>query len=637
MKIKRFLVLFVSAILLLCTPLTACGNPEQNSQVNTGAIFQSVVENKIELYGSDELVVNQGLSEDLVEWSSSDPTILVVDRGKIVALKVGEVTITAKYGSATQEEKITVADLGAKPEISVSDVAILKGQKALPQINTTFKGVEMEGVTYSFTSANTSVVAVDGQKLSAVAVGSAAVTVKANWNGIVVAEKTFNCAVNQNNGIVLNRHSFDLFVADNVKGVAYEKQVEVTATVYEQGNEVLDAVITWKSENPEIATITDKGELSAVSVGTTFIEGTCTYNGKTVKTAKVPVSVSVPILETNVNVVLDLNRNIEVPDAGQILNVGDHDIGKIVDIYTGRIYAEDGNSLMTNQFAPGEYRVIVYSADGKYGVEVNLIAAEYIIDGVEDFERLNAPENRAKYMVLTKDVDFNGKEYKNIDNQHTNETGNPNYFTGTLNGLGHTIKNIRIGSFISGLFTGSKGSTIKNLGMTATIDRANSAVLFYWFRESPTTIDNVYLDVKIKGDPATVVDKGKWPAGYGAGVVATHGLNASINMNNCFFRVENDGASILSTSCGAIMAYAYYGSAIYNGCYVISPDFKLFGQTNHTNNRFESEYNMTPNVLYDSDESFVLAKNRANSPINLSGFNHYWDLSGDVPVFISAS
>lgn len=636
MKIKKIIFLLVSIVLVLCVPFSACANSQTGNGAPTGDIFQGVVDGKMELYDTTKLAVHKGLNKEIVEWQSSDSSVIKVDGEKIVALKVGSATVSAKYGDDTQEQKITVSNNGVKPEILVDNITVLKGQNVIPNAKTTFKNLAMDGVTYTFESANTGVVAIVNNKLSAVSTGTSNVTVKAVWNGITVAEKSFSCTVSENNGIVLNRHSFDLFVKDNVKGESFEKQITVTGVVYDQGKEVQDATIVWTSGNSSIASISESGELTAVSVGETFVQGTCAINGKTIKTAKVPVTVSVPVLETQINVVLDLNKNIEVPDAGQILNVGDHDIGKIIDAETGRVYAEDGNSLLTNQFAPGEYRAIVYNADGKYGVELNIVAAEYIIDGVEDFTNLNAPENRDKYMVLVKDVDFKGAEYKNIDNAHSGDRGNANYFTGTLNGLGHTIKNIRIGSFISGLFTGSKGSTIKNLGMTVTLERANSAAFFYWFRESPTTIDNVYLDVKISGDPASVQGKGKWPAGTGAGVVATHGLNASINMSNCLFRVENRGAASLSTACGAVMAYAHYGSAIYNSCYIISPDFKLIGQTNNANNRFEREYNMTPNVLYDSDESFILAKNRANSPINYDGFNHYWDLSGEIPVFKSA-
>ena len=70
MKIKRFLVLFVSAILLLCAPLTACGNPNETGEnLVSGAIFTSVADGKIELYDSETLTVNKGLSEELVQWT----------------------------------------------------------------------------------------------------------------------------------------------------------------------------------------------------------------------------------------------------------------------------------------------------------------------------------------------------------------------------------------------------------------------------------------------------------------------------------------------------------------------------------------------------------------------------------------
>lgn len=53
-----------------------------------------------------------------VTWTSSDPSIVKVENGKVTALKLGEATITAKVGSKTASVKITV------PEVALTDIEL---------------------------------------------------------------------------------------------------------------------------------------------------------------------------------------------------------------------------------------------------------------------------------------------------------------------------------------------------------------------------------------------------------------------------------------------------------------------------------------------------------------------------------
>ena len=627
MKINKIWVKIIVVVMSFVSVFAGCGTDDQE------VVLFLPFDDNVSLYSSVSAVFIDGIDNtgDIV-WESSDESVIKIDKGILTAVKTGSATVTASYGSFKQSQKINVVQNEEEPLILADNFTVLNGETVSLDVSLTFEGSKMKNVEFDVSSSEENILQViNGLSVKAKTIGECDINIKAMFYGTEIAQKTVKGTVAANEGIKADKHSYTLYLTENIRGTDFDKTVDVGADVYIDGTLQDGAEVTWISGDPSIASVTETGKLTANKTGKTYIVGTYSADGKTIKTAELPVNVEIPILDAGLNLIVDLTKTMEMPDPNFLLNAGDKDIGQIVDYDSGKVFVEDGDLFQSDIFSVGEHDVIVYNATKTYGVRVNLVAAQYVIRTKEDLDNINRPENRSKYIVLANNIDYDGS-YKNYSNKHTD---NANYFTGTFNGLGYSIKNIRIGSFISGIFTGSRGSTIKNLGMTVFLDRGNTAALFYWFRESPTVIDNVYLDVIIDRKE---INNGYFPENsyVGASAVATFGLNASINLNNCFIKIENTGHKDLNTFCGAVMAYGNYGSALYNNSYVVSSTLKLVGTGNHTNNRFARQYNSVPNVLFENAESFVKAKNKTGSVIDLSGFNRYWDLSGDLPIFKSA-
>ena len=67
--------------------------------------------------------------------------------------------------------------------------------------------------------------------------------------------------------------------------------------------------------------------------------------------------------------------------------------------------------------------------------------------------------------------------------------------------------------------------------------------------------------------------------------------------------------------------------------YVIT-DGDLCGKMSHRDNTRYEEINRM-SIAYETETDFIDARYKENSVISFGGFNKYWDLSKDVPTFLS--
>jgi uncharacterized protein YjdB len=133
-----------------------------------------------------------------VAWASSDPSVATVDGGVITAIAAGTVTITAT----------SVLD----PEVTAECVVTIEIEEISPEINLNVSSVIVRtGGTYAlavailpdsesqevtWTSSDPSVATVDGGVITAVAAGTATITVTSATNSDITAE----CVVNVEDG-----------------------------------------------------------------------------------------------------------------------------------------------------------------------------------------------------------------------------------------------------------------------------------------------------------------------------------------------------------------------------------------------------------------------------------------------------
>ncbi len=626
MKKKFFVNVLVSLLVLFSTCFVGCKSDNtQAKDKNVGAIFSPVANSAVyryELYGLESFVQE----EDKIVWRSSDENVLRVEKGNIMGVSVGSCVLSADYMGTTQTQEITVVQNENSPQILLDDIALVKSSKFNLSPLLAYKGRRIDGAIFEYTTSNASVISLEGNVVTAVADGSAQITVVAKLNQEVVAEKTVECSVNQNEGIHPKVKEFELFITGNVRGEIFKTEEKLEADVFIDGNLISAPNILWTVEDTNIAKLED-GYVKAVAIGSTVVVGEYTDDsGKSIKTVALPVKVEIPVA-TSVegivpDVVVDLEKTEQVLDVAKILGEG---------VNAGKLRQKDGlfehnvsnDRLSSKNYKSGEYECVVYDASNSFGVAVNLYAADFVIYNYEDLLEISAPKNLDAYVVLADNIDCGETGYVN---KYVEQDGN---FTGTFNGLGHTISNfgtikrIKNGKYEltggTGLFCHAGNATFKNVAVTDFVIsyEYNNAVFFNsGMTNGEIVIDNVYVEVY--NDSA----KNQFSAGLFALI-----YRGTIKVNNSI--VVMDGAP--STNVGSVVARAN-SKVLLESFYSIGDFLVASTVANGNNNQYET-INNQPNIKFDSKELFIAERNKETTKVDLSGFNDYWDFSKDIPQF----
>ena len=209
-------------------------------------------------------------------WSSSNTNVATVDQeGNVTAVKEGVATITVTTVNGRRAEcKITVN----KPSenIPIESVSLdkttltLEEQEAETLVATINPSDTTDDTTLTWKSSNPEVATVDNNgKVTAVKEGSATITVT------TVNGKEATCTVTVTKkpvpieSVSLNKTTLTL----------EEQQAETLVATINPSDTTDDKTLTWKSNNPEVATVDQEGKVTAVKEGTTTITVT-TVNGK---------------------------------------------------------------------------------------------------------------------------------------------------------------------------------------------------------------------------------------------------------------------------------------------------------------------------------------------------------------------
>ena len=217
-------------------------------------------------------------------WSSSNPTVATVTKGKVDGLTEGKTTITAtstKDGvTASGTIEIEVID----DRVHVTGVTLDKSSASLTVGGTTALTATVnpgdatdKSVTWS--SSDTAVATVDQSgKVTAVAKGTTNITVTTKDGG-----HKATCTV------TVNEKAEEVNVTiDGDDTVKMGSTIKLTENVTPVGTKVEST--EWKSENPRIATV-NQGTVTPVAVGTTTIKATITTEDGKIYTAEHKIKV----------------------------------------------------------------------------------------------------------------------------------------------------------------------------------------------------------------------------------------------------------------------------------------------------------------------------------------------------------
>ncbi len=217
-------------------------------------------------------------------WTSSDSIVASVINGKVIALKEGTATISVKTTNGlltTCSVNVTDKDVEST-SVSLNKSSISLKIKDTYQLIATILPNDTTNKELKWISSNTSIVSVDSGKVTAVAVGTATITVKTN-NG-----KTATCTITVTNpvvavtGVTLDKNNISLYVGNEAK---------LNATI--SPTNATNKSLVWSSSDSNVVSVSS-GTIKALKEGTATIKAT-TSDGNFEASASVTVKNSVKI------------------------------------------------------------------------------------------------------------------------------------------------------------------------------------------------------------------------------------------------------------------------------------------------------------------------------------------------------
>ena len=223
-----------------------------------------------------------------VSWSSSNSSVATVDNsGRVTGVKAGSatITVTTSDGGKTATCSVTVE---AKI-INVSGVTLDNAKLEIPvggeaTLAATVAPADATDKSVTWTSSDEAVAKVSGGKVTAVAAGTATITVKTTDGG-----KTATCEVTVTTPVE------SVAVSPAETEVKVEGEVTLEATVSPEDATVKD--VEWTSSDEAVATVDAAGKVRGVSEGTATITVKTKDGGKTAECKVTVTPKEVPVEE----------------------------------------------------------------------------------------------------------------------------------------------------------------------------------------------------------------------------------------------------------------------------------------------------------------------------------------------------
>jgi uncharacterized protein YjdB len=225
-------------------------------------------------------------STNSVTWTSTNNKVVTVDgTGKVTAKGVGTSVIILKTidGGYSVYCTITVKKVATGVKLDVSKLDLKSGD--IYYIKAELSPKDSTDTNLAWESSDTKVATVDANgKVVAKESGQAIIMARTEAGGIAYCKVTVTQPVE---GLIINFSEKTIYVGD---------KFELKASVSPSEASQLDVI--WKSSNPEVATISEDGEVKGLTGGTTLI--TCTtVEGKYTATCVVTVRELVTTIKLN--------------------------------------------------------------------------------------------------------------------------------------------------------------------------------------------------------------------------------------------------------------------------------------------------------------------------------------------------
>ncbi len=231
-------------------------------------------------------VLPEDATDKTVTWHSEDPNIASVDEnGNVTAVSLGETTITARCGEASASCKISVVPTPAERIILNTESAQLKVGESI-NLEATVLPEDATDKTVTWYSDNPNIASVD-ENGNVIAMALGGTTIVANCGG-ASAICWISVVETPAETIILNTESAELKVGESIA---------LEATV--QPEDATDKMVRWSSEDETIAYVDVDGNVTALSLGETYIFAHCGEATASCKISVIPTPAESIYLNTD--------------------------------------------------------------------------------------------------------------------------------------------------------------------------------------------------------------------------------------------------------------------------------------------------------------------------------------------------
>ena len=233
-------------------------------------------------------VLPENASNKNIRWESTNTGVATVNNGKVTAVKAGSaaIKVITEDGSKTAECLLTVnAKVYPVTSVSLDKTSLTLTEGDVAQLTATVLPENASNKNIRWESTNTGVATVSNGKVTAVKAGSAAIKVITE-DGSKTAEcsVTINAKVYPVTSVSLDKTSLTLTEGETA---------QLTATVLPEN--ASNKNVCWTSSNSDVATVSQSGQIRAVSAGSAVVKVTTADGGKVAECAIIVNHLYVPV------------------------------------------------------------------------------------------------------------------------------------------------------------------------------------------------------------------------------------------------------------------------------------------------------------------------------------------------------
>lgn len=539
---KNKIIKVLSLILLLCIACTvfACSNTEgEGWKSNLELNVKSVEILRGETYEITALLNGHRTSN--AEWSSSDESVCTVEKGIISGESEGEATITAKFKDSTATCQVTVVKNLQLLVLNLSDYSVamsVSEQKEVSAI-TKYDGEEVSA-EYDWKVKDTSVCSITNGKISGIYSGVTEIEVTATYKGLQTT-KLISVTVQPDFTVEFEKEEIRLVSQKITDQDKTSDSIEYAVSLDDK--DLTDvAQIQFTSLDEEIVTVDEKGTVSAVNIGQTYIEVIVKIEEYGTAIYKLPVIVerAIVTLSTMDFEVYKSTENgicyanvLKVPaenyfqakcNATLVSEKGVK--SECIAQKIGKNYVIYGDSFGAKVY--GEVVVTITLDTIILQLKVNVVTK--YLNSLHDLQNMcvyggidkTDYYNYDGYYILTTDIECDPNvAYENHESfgfYYEKKMTNGDWFSagfgGIFDGQGHTINNFYIYGAASNAYEAQNkgalfgnvryGAVVKNLGINAWIDTPddsnNKGYVYILAHQFYGTLSNCYISIKPKDD-----------------------------------------------------------------------------------------------------------------------------------------